>query len=103
MTRDEIHEENEGRIYCIICDIYIDADCYCLSCEELADKHGSIEPGFEEEKKKTCGKYTPCHHPCVACGQIDCMCCGGDGRFKRCSRKCNSFGTIVIPVKEEKS
>lgn len=49
MTRSEIHEANEGRIYCIICDDYIDADCHCFDCEKLAEKYGSIEPGFTEE------------------------------------------------------
>ena len=37
-------------------------------------------------------KYTPCHHPCTNCGQVECMCAGGDGRYKRCSRGCNSYG-----------
>ena len=37
--------------------------------------------------------FTPCHHPCLNCGMVDdCMCAGGDGRYKRCSRRCNSFG-----------
>jgi len=42
MTAEEIHEANESRLYCVICDIYIDADCHCNSCEELARKQGSL-------------------------------------------------------------
>ena len=48
-----------------------------------------------KEEVKTVVKYTPCNHHCIKCIQVNCMCAGGDGRYKRCSRGCNSYGKTI--------
>lgn len=52
-TAEEIHEANEVRMYCIICDVYIDADCECFSCEDRARKNGGLRIGEEEDPEET--------------------------------------------------
>ena len=61
--------------------------------ELLKAIESQTEPSFDAKEDHVL-KYTPCHHPCINCSRVDCACAGGDGRFKRCSRRCNSYGEV---------
>lgn len=49
-------------------------------------------PRWATEPDPVCRDFTDCDHPCTSCLQSNCLCAGGDGRYKRCAEGCNRYG-----------
>lgn len=47
-TAEQIHEENQLRLYCVICGDFI-GGLSCPFCEKLAEQRGDLAPGESEE------------------------------------------------------